>query len=185
MGYIERERKKFEQIYQECKDDVYRVCLYFTKDANIAQEMAQQTFFNFYKHIDQVEADLARSYLVRTARNLCFNYTRDKKYEQMRDSWDTLSEESAAIVSVEEVFFRNEQKKQKEIFSKSILESLKEENEDWYTAVNLLYCLGKPHEVVADELGISKDALYSLVYRAKKWIRKTYEQKYEEIMKRS
>ena len=178
MGYIERNREKFEIIYRACKDDVYKVCLYFTKDANLAQEMAQQTFFNFYKHIDEIEVERARGYLVRTARNLCFNYKRDNKCEE-------LSEGTAAIVSVEEIFFRKEHKKQKTLFTQSILERLKAENEDWYTAVNLLYCLGKPHEVVADEMGISKDALYSLVYRAKKWIRKTYEEKYEEIIKRS
>lgn len=178
MGYVERNRQKFETIYQECKDDVYRVCLYFTKDSNVAQEIAQQAFFNFYKHIDQVEVEHARGYLVRTARNLSFNYLRDKKCE-------TLNEGTASIVSVEEVFFRNEQKKQKTLFTKYILERLMEENEDWYTAINLLYCLGKPHEVVADEMGISRDALYSLVYRAKKWIRKNYEEKYEEITKRS
>lgn len=178
MGYIERNREKFETIYRECKDDIYRVCLFYTKDVNVAQEMAQQTFFNFYKHIDQVDVKRVRGYLIRTARNLCFNYARDKKYEELHEG-------SASIVSVEEIFFRNEQKKQKELLSKSILERLKAENEDWYIAVNLLYCLGKPHDVVADEMGISKDALYSLVYRAKKWIRKTYEEKYDEIMKRS
>lgn len=178
MGYIERNREKFETIYRECKDDVYKVCLYFTKDTNTAQEIAQQTFFNFYKHIDQVEIKRARGYLIRTARNLCFNHLRDKKHEELHEC-------SATIVSVEEIFFRNEQKKQKAALSKSILECLKSENEDWYTAINLLFCLGKPHDVVADEMGISKDALYSLVYRAKKWIRKTYEERYDEIIKRS
>ena len=58
---------------------------------------------------------------------------------------------------------------------------LKAENEDWYTAINLLYCLGKPHEVVADEMGISRDALYSLVYRAKKWRHKKYEQEIKDL----
>ena len=178
MGYIERNREKFEVIYHQCKDDVYRVCLFFTKDTNLAQEIAQQAFFNFYKHIEQVEVEHARAYLVRTARNLCFNYSRDNKHE-------SLNEETVSIISVEELFFRNEQKRQKSLLTKYILERLRAENEDWYTAINLLYCLGKPHEVVADEMGISRDALYSLVYRAKKWIRKNYEAEYQEIMKRS
>ena len=178
MGYVERKREKFETIYRECKDDVYKVCLYFTKDSHVAQELAQQAFFNFYKHIDEVEIERAQGYLVRTARNLSFNYLRDKKCE-------VLNEGTASIISVEEVFFRKEQEKNKEVFAKYILERLKAENEDWYTAIDLKYCLGKPHEVVADEMGISKDALYSLVYRAKKWIRKNYEEKYEDIEKQS
>ena len=185
MGYIERNRRKIASIYEEYKDDVYKVCLYFTKDRFVAQELAQQVFFNFYQHIDQIEEESVQGYLVRAARNTSFNYLRDQKYEQARGSWETLGEESATVISVEEIYFRNEQKQQEKMLSSSILERLRQENMEWYTAMNYVYCLGKPHEVVADELGISKDALYSLIYRAKKWIRKNYESEYDDVMKRS
>lgn len=185
MGYIERNRRKIASIYEEYKDDVYKVCLYFTKDYFVAQELAQQVFFNFYQHIDQIEMESVRGYLIRAARNTSFNYLRDLKYEQVKGSWETLDEESATVISVEEIYFRNEQKQQEKMLSSSILERLKQENMEWYTAMNLVYCLGKPHEVVADELGISKDALYSLIYRAKKWIRKNYESQYDDVMIRS
>ena len=183
MGYIERNRKKLAEIYGDYKDDIYRVCLYFTKDQFVAQELAQQVFFNLYQHIDQIEMDGVRGYLIRSARNVCFNYFRDMKYEEAKGSWETLSEDSATIISVEEIYFRNEEKHQRKTLSKNILERLQQENMDWYIAMNMTYCLGKPHDVVADELGISKDALYSLIYRAKKWIRKHYESEYDDIMK--
>ena len=185
MGYIERKHNKIESIYEKYKDDVYKVCLYFTKDSDIAQEIGQQVFFNFYQHIDEVEEKGVRGYLLRSARNTCFNYLRDKKRECLRGSWDLLEEETDTVISVEEVYLKKEEKQQREMLSQTILECLQKENEDWYTAINLVYCLGKPHEVVADEMGLSKDALYSLIYRAKKWIRKRYEEQYEEVTRRS
>jgi len=58
---------------------------------------------------------------------------------------------------------------------------LRKENESWYQIVNLIFCLEKPHDVVAKELGISKDVLYSKLYRAKKWIRKNFEDEYKNL----
>ncbi len=185
MGYMERKHNKIESIYRKYKDDVYRVCLYFTKDPSVAQEIGQQVFFNFYQHIDEVEDSGVRGYLLRSARNTSFNYLREKKHECLRGSWELLEENTETVISVEEVYLRKEEKQQKKMLSEAILERLKTENEDWYTAINLVYCLGKPHEVVADEMEISKDALYSLLYRAKRWIRKRYEEQYEELIKKS
>lgn len=185
MGYIERKHNKIESIYRQYKDDVYRVCLHFTKDPSISQEIGQQTFFNFYEHIDEVEESGVRGYLLRSARNLSFNYLRDKKRECLRDSWDLLEEDADIVISVEEIYLRKEEKQQKEMLSNTILERLQQENEDWYKAINLAYCLGKPQDVIADEMGISRDALYSLIYRAKRWIRKRYEEQYEDIVRNS
>ena len=185
MGYIERKQRKIESLYCKYKDDVYKVCLFFVKEPDIALELGQQVFFNFYDHIDEVDEKGVRGYLLRTARNTSLNYIRDKKRECLRDSWDSVEEEAVTVISVEEIYFRKEEKRQKKMLSKAILERLRTENEDWYTAINLVYCLGKPHDVVADELGISKDALYSLIYRAKKWIRKRYEEQYEEVIRKS
>ena len=182
MGYIERNREKMEQIYKTYKDDIYRVCLFFSRDEHAAHEIAQQTFFKFYQHIDQTKISSVRAYLVRTARNLCFNYLRDRKFEDVKGSWETLSEETASVISVEEVFLKGEQKRQEFELSRNILERLRQENEQWYMAMNLVYCLDKPHEVVADEIGISVDALYSMIYRAKRWIRKNYTEQYDEIV---
>lgn len=185
MGYVERKKEKLEEVYRLYRDDVYKVCLYFAKNEAAAQELTQQTFFKYYQHIDDAEIEATQGYLVRMARNLSFNYLRGNKLEAVKGSWDALAEDSAVVMSVEEAYFIGEEKRQKKELSASILERLKEENEQWYVAMNLIYCLGKPHDVVADELGISKDALYSLVYRARRWVYKNYNQRYEDIVKRS
>ncbi len=181
MGYRERNREKMEKIYRDYESDVYRVSLFFLKDEQAAFDVTQQVFFKFYQHIDEAEIESVRGYLVRMARNMSFNYLRDQKHEEARASMETIDEEAAMILSVEEIFLRGEQTRQRNELSRNILERLRQENENWYTAVNLLFCLGKSHEVVADEMGISKDALYSMIYRARKWIYKNYIEEYNEI----
>ena len=185
MGYRKINKDRMEKIYRSYKDDVYKACLHYMKNEDLALELAQQVFFNFYQHIDQAEIECAQAYLIRSARNVCIDYKRAHKHEVLHTSWDDMTLEGATVISVEEAYFRDEEKKQKAILSGSILERLREENENWYTAIDLAYCLGKPFDVVADEMGISIEALYSLTYRAKKWIRKNYACELEKIIQES
>lgn len=182
MGYKSKKEERFDSIYRAYADEVYRVTLYYTQDEYVAQEITQKAFYQFYLHLDNVNMDSVRAYLIRTARNLVYNRTRDRKREIYEETLDHLEEENAIMLSVEEAYLRDEQKKQAMELSQSILERLWEENELWYEAVLLVYCLEKPQEQVADELGISKDVLYSRLYRAKKWIRKNYEKEYVEFI---
>ena len=45
----------------------------------------------------------------------------------------------------------------------------------------LIYIMGKSHDEVARELGISRDVLYSKLYRAKKWIQRHFEDEYLKL----
>lgn len=56
-----------------------------------------------------------------------------------------------------------------------------EENKRWYDAIMAVYLLEKPQKEVAREMGISLEVLHSMLYRAKKWIRKNYEKKYRYL----
>ena len=48
------------------------------------------------------------------------------------------------------------------------------ENERWYEAMTMVYCLGRKQKDVADAMGISLDVLTALLYRARKWVKKNY-----------
>ena len=56
-----------------------------------------------------------------------------------------------------------------------------EENKRWYDAIMAVYLLEKPQKEVAREMGISLEVLHSMLYRAKKWIRKNYEKRYRYL----
>ena len=172
--------EKFEEFYRTYQNDVYRISLYYTKDEYIAQDIAQKAFYKLYLHFDHVNLDSVRSYLLRTARNFSFNWLRDMKNEQ-GDYIDNIPEESAILHSAEDEYIIDEKQRERKEFASEILHKVWEENESWYDILNLIYCLEKPHDEVAKELGISKDVLYSKLYRAKRWLRKHYEDEYLKL----
>lgn len=170
----------FEAIYRTYQHDVYKISLYYIGDEYIAQDIAQKTFYKFYLHFDNVNLESVRSYLLRCARNLSYNWLRDMNREQ-GDYIDNIPEESAILLSAEDEYLRDEKYKARNEFVKGILLELREENESWYDIVNLIYCLNKSHEQAAKELGMSRDVLYNKLSRAKRWVRRNYEDEFLKL----
>ncbi len=171
----------FESIYHSYKDDVYRISLFFTKDEYIAEDVMQKTFLQFHIHQSNVNPDSIKSYLLRTARNFSYNWTRDGRHETGMEYIDNMPEDGALLLSAEDEVLRGRRKDERERFAQSIMEELREENEAWYNALDLLYFMDKPVEDVADELNVTKEVLYSRFYRAKRWIRKKFEKRYGDM----
>lgn len=63
-------RRKFEKIYKSHVDDVYRICLHFSKDQARAEEITAQVFADFYKEFDKVDSDHIFAHLVHQAKRL-------------------------------------------------------------------------------------------------------------------
>ena len=70
---IVAKRKRFEAVYKSHADNLYKICLYYSKDEETAKCVAQQAFFNFYKYFDEVEPEYILGYLVREAKELLFH----------------------------------------------------------------------------------------------------------------
>ena len=173
--------EQFERIYRQYQNDVYRISLFYTKDEYIAQDVSQKVFFQFYLHCNNVNPDSIRSYLLRAARNLSYNWIRDTKRETDGEYLDNVPEEDLPLHSAEDVYFKEEKQQRVVEFMDTVLTALREENESWYNILNLIYCLEKTHDEAAEELGISKEVLYSKFYRAKRWIRKKFEKEYLDL----
>lgn len=181
MQYKTTKEEKFNEIYRTYQNDVYKISLYYTKDEHMAQDISQNVFYQFYIHFDNVNSERICAYLLRSARNLSYNWLRDKKREVQGEFLENIPEENVAQHSVEEGYIREEQERANKEFIDQIMECLREENESWYDILNLIYCLEKSHEEVCDELNMTRDVLYSKIYRAKRWIRKKYEKEYENL----
>ena len=85
------------------------------------------------------------------------------------------------MLSAEDEYIREEKEQERKQFASEILHKVWEENESWYDILNLIYCLEKSHDEAARELGMSRDVLYNKLYRAKRWLRKHYEQEYNKL----
>lgn len=182
MNYISTKEEKFDSIYRSYSDDIFRLCLYFTKDRDTAQDLAQQTFIKCYNHFEDVNPDCMHAYLMRTARNLFYNHQRDTKKEIKTDAIAVEEHREKLLTeSLEEEYFRERRRQMQAELSGNILEKMREENESWYKIFNMLYLDEKTHDEITQELGITKDVLYSRIYRAKRWVRKHYEKEFEEL----
>ena len=59
--------------------DIYRFCLYMVQTEDDAYDIAQETFLKFMKYGTSYKHHNLKGYLLTIARNICFNYFRDKK----------------------------------------------------------------------------------------------------------
>ena len=82
MGCDRGKEEKFEELYQQYRNDVYKISLYYTKNEQEAQDITQKVFFALYLRMDKIELQNAREYLLRAARNLSYNWLRDTKKER-------------------------------------------------------------------------------------------------------
>ena len=73
----------FEAVYQAYFRDVYRYALALCRDAALAEEITQETFFKALEHMDQFDGKSTRSvWLCSIARNTYFSMLRKEKYIQ-------------------------------------------------------------------------------------------------------
>lgn len=180
MGHDRGKEEKFEELYQQYRNDVYKISLYYTKNEQEAQDITQKVFFAFYLRMDKIQLQSAREYLLRAARNLSYNWLRDTKKEREGDDAEDVLAVQMHMESAEAIYLsRAERKERKEILSE-LMRELYIENEMWYEIIASIYCLGMSHDDVAELLDISKSVLYSKLYRAKQWIAKRYKEKYKE-----
>ena len=109
MEHNKTKEEKFEEIYRTFQNDVYRISLYYTKDSHTAQDISQKVFYQFYLHFENVNIGSVRAYLIRSARNLSFNWIRDRKREVHGEYLDVIPEEDVPHYSSEDEYSLEEQ----------------------------------------------------------------------------
>ena len=173
--------ERFEVIYNKYQHEVYRISLYYTKDEYEAQDITQKVFYKVYEHFDEINLESVKAYMFRAARNLSYNWLRDRKRELEGDTERTLPNDSLFLPGPEEYYLRYESLREEGAFFSAIMLQLQQENEMWYDILNYIYCLEMSHDDAARMLGISKSVLYSKLYRAKQWIHKRYKEEYDKL----
>lgn len=75
----------FEEIYCKYYKSIYRYLISITKDINIAEDIAQETFFKALKNIDKYDANKNMlTWLCEIAKNTYYSeYKRRKKFQEL------------------------------------------------------------------------------------------------------
>lgn len=84
MEYRSRKEEEFDNIYRLYANDIYRVCLHFTRDEDLAQDIMQRVFVEFYDYFETVSPDCVFAYLVRAVKNLVCSLGIDVKENSVR-----------------------------------------------------------------------------------------------------
>ena len=174
-------REKFERIYGEYKNDIYGVAMHYAKDYDMAQEITQTAFYKLYLGIENVREETVRALLIRIVKNTYLNRIRDTRVEASGELLDVLDECDVSTIAMEDAYMEKEDKNCKRDLCHSILERLGKEHPTWCEALIEVYYRERPQALVAEELGISLEVLHSRLYRARQWIRKNYQTKYDDI----
>lgn len=78
----------FEEIYCKYYKSIYRYLVAITKEVNIAEEIAQETFFKALKNIDKYNPNKKMlTWLCEIAKNTYFSeYKKNKKFQKLSES---------------------------------------------------------------------------------------------------
>lgn len=69
----------FEMLYEQNADLVLKIAVKYSGDVQIAQKVMQDTFIRLYKHMDEIEEEFVRDWLLITAKNLALNCSRKRR----------------------------------------------------------------------------------------------------------
>lgn len=77
-------------IIEQYYADIYRFCLYMVQTEEDAYDITQETFLKFIRYGTSYKHKNLKGYLLTIARNICFNYFRDKKEKPMAVEWEEI-----------------------------------------------------------------------------------------------
>lgn len=171
---------KFDSIYGRSRNKVFQTALYYTKRMEIAEEITQEIFMELYVNIEKIDEAKVENWLLTVTKNKSLNWINKSNVETrileyLQENEDLLTD------SVEHSVLEKERRIDFGLLSKEIFYELHKENERWYEVISGIYCSGKTSTEIARELHVSKDVVYAIIYRARRWIKRNYGDRYEKI----
>ena len=166
--HIQKEiKEKFEALFQQHSDVIYRLCLYRTSNEDTAYDLVQETFVRLWKTMSSgkdKEVEKPKQYIYQIARNLIIDYYKRKKtvsLDQLQDKgFDPVASESSAELLTEVSLL------------KDVIESLEEEFRD---VIYMRYIEEMKVKHIAEILGISENLASVRISRGKKMLREKFE----------
>lgn len=184
MGVRSADQDRYTAYYRQYVNSVYKTALIYSDNQHTAQEIVQEVFTKFYFYCGNIREQAIGKWLKTTTMRMALNYKRDHgreipAEEIYQDAYEALRTESLELEYLEKLYYSECQ-----VLVDKILDGLFCENERWYEAVTATYILKKPQKEVAEAMGMSIQGFESMLYRARKWIQKNYQDEYERVMSR-
>lgn len=151
---------QFEAIVNAYSKDLYRFGLWLTKDTQVAEDLVQETFLRAWKAMDSLKnPNAVKSWLFTI-------YRREnvRRFEKIRPDTSPIYDINIdKFVQVEDDFAKTE--------VIALRESIKELPEDYLEPLLLQVLSGYTSEEIGELLGITKGAVLTRLFRARKKLR--------------
>lgn len=175
MDTHDKKDEEFLRIYHALKEKVFLTSMHYSyNNYSLAEDITNEVFETLYRHFDTIDKEYIVRWLMSTTRNATINASKKAAWE-FPDANISLTVELSDHdheESAEDAYLRELREERMRRKVDTVLGKLYEVNERWYVAVTMVYVMGKKRQDVADEMGISLEVLNSVLYRAKKWVRK-------------
>ena len=176
-------KSNFDEIYEEYRSVAMKFALSYTHNYDLAEDVLQDVFMSYYICIQfkGLICEDSLSWIKTAIKNKACNYLRKVRCEDLRDSGVEIIEDQCLSDGPEAVYLEEYQSEELVCFANKILDELWKKNRQWYDLMTDTYVKGDSRIDIAKSKGIPLEALYSMAYRAKNWLRSRYENEYNTI----
>ena len=101
---VARETIEFEEAFSLHHRTVFRAARSVVQDAGLAEDVTQEVFIKLYKHMDTLDQEILRPWLIRVALNVAKNTLRTKIRANTRDEVYVKESVENGVTSVEDEF---------------------------------------------------------------------------------
>jgi RNA polymerase sigma factor (sigma-70 family) len=158
---MKQQEEQFTELYNQYAPGIRKLCLGYTGDAMLAEDLLQESFVKVWKNMDKFRGDAAWStWIYRIAANTCLTHLR-KKNEQFVDA----DEERLAMIPDDE---RNKEQEVQLLYK--CISKLAETDR----LIITLVLEDKPYEEIAEITGITENNLRVKIHRIKKQLSEIY-----------
>ena len=184
------EGHEIKKIYDEYKQVVFKVAYKYSRNSEVANDIAHNVFVLFMQDAKQrksiEEYTNIKAWLTVTTRNTAYNYLVKMKHEiyiseESEKTLEMYIDEKVQEASAESRCLNELRHKKYKSVHDNVLAGVLKKNERWYQAIMLTYDTEITQIEAAEIMGMSTQAFYTMLHRAKVWIRKKYGIEYEEL----
>lgn len=182
----EKFREIFRQYYRLVMKAAY--CVLF--DADLSQDICQETFLKFLEKVDIVDKTRYAEWLTVCARRKAIDFCK-KAYQvhevvtadrAEKEDTDKMAQRSDS--GGKRTGFYNDDMAQMMVhkeFTGTILNSLKAKNTDWYEIMVRTHVMGENDEEIACALGITIGNVRTKRHRMMEWLKQRFQSEYESL----
>ena len=88
---VQEKRQRIEMLYETYRDNIFRLCLFYLKNVQQAEDAMQETFFKAWKKAEKYRGECSeKTWLTAIAANTCRDWLRTPwlRHEKDRQPWD-------------------------------------------------------------------------------------------------